>query len=149
MGIILGIDPGATTGLAWMDETGEVSGVRWSQITGDEIEQTNKIRRKIRKLEAVKYVVCESSDYFLLRQGTALRKDALIPIRLEAMLRYVVGMQKDMAYYLQQPGQAKGVMTVQRLKNMGIEMKHKDRHARDAVRHVLLFQRRLQNKEVT
>jgi len=158
---ILAVDPGGTSGLAWcpvevvegsLDERfGNV--VETGDIVGSVPEQAWKISKGIFRLDVVA-LACESSDHFLLRrrEGT-LRKDSLIPIKMEGALGavcYAVNQQRGtykhgLSFTTQTPANAKTTYTDKRLKLVyGVNLPGtKLRHQRDAVRHLLLLLTRM------
>lgn len=157
---MLAVDPGKTTGLAWcslmwathamkIDER-FASECSYGQITGSVDEQTMMIGRGIREID-VRLVIVESSTHFLLKGGSALRKDSLIPIHLEATIGYachvmtqVHGM--DVVFRTETAAQGKGVMTDERMKALGLKLSRADRHSMDALRHLITYIRRIKNK---
>lgn len=145
-GMVFAIDPGGTTGIAW-GISGKVSDVMWEEVGGDEVVQVKRIVSFIRKV-APKYVVIEDSDHFLLRGGTNLRKGALIPVRVTAMLEYALERKWFNGRILRQtPSQAKGVVTDVRLRTQRLWVSGHP-HARDAIRHLILFHRRLRSGKI-
>jgi hypothetical protein len=163
MGTIVAVDPGGTSGLAWVDtmvlNVGDVGQalldgderVRglfgWQQIKGTEVAQIRKMIKGFRQLDA-RVVVCESSEHFLLRAGGNLRSYALIPIRLEAMLDLVCDQMK-VVRVAQTPGQVKPIFTPTRMGLVGLHLSHADRHAEDALKHLLMCLRRIQSGQLT
>lgn len=160
---VLCVDPGKTTGLAWasilwathklvIDErfAGQCA---YGQIGGADVtldEQTYMIVRGIIRVDA-RIVVCESSDHFLLRQGSALRKDSLIPIELTAKIEYAVHVLNtvhghQIKFMKQTPAQAKGVLTDARMQALGLKLPRAERHSMDALRHLILMLRRMKEK---
>lgn len=164
MGSIIAVDPGGTTGLAWVDsmvlnvkhvEKALIAGderVRglfgWTQIRGTnregrdpEAAQIRKIIKGMRRLDC-RVLVYESSDHFLLRAGGNLKSYALVPIRLCGMLDLVCDQMK-VVRVSQTPGQVKPIFTPTRMSVMGLHLSHADRHAEDALKHLLMCLRRM------
>lgn len=148
----------------WADRVG------WGTIDGSVAEQSWKIGHGMVAVRA-KIVVSESSDHFLLlgRKGT-LTKHSLVPIKLSGALDAVCAVMNAQydrrlrtinpqqaehearhgiepfvrtIHEEQTPSQAKSVVTNDMLVAYGFEWaRGKDRHAMDAMRHLILFCRR-------
>jgi hypothetical protein len=172
-GHVVAIDPGGETGLAWLP----FAALGWKnerltretkmqQIKGDEIEQAPKLALGLMRLHA-RVVVLEVSDHFLLRAHFNLRKYALIPVRLHGVAIAIVGINNDLASHqrerkdglvydkmileTQTPEMGKGILTNERLMNLGYERKEisgKNRHQGDAVKHLRTWIRRYNEKAV-
>lgn len=188
MDTILAVDPGKTTGLAWMDvlaltkikmDERFAHLVEWTQIEGSVGDQCWKIGRGVVKLN-VRCVISESSDHFVLNpmERGHLTKASLVPIKLSGGLQAmcaVVNKNADRlekkidaspsgegqkafekaelvrcSFVEQTPSQAKLAITDGVLDEYGFVWRRgKDRHAADAIRHLLLFRRRyMESKRV-
>lgn len=161
---ILGVDPGGVTGLCRLEidaEVGDGGSVvdrvhkcEMRQIGGPEWDHVDLIMEMgvdVVGGYAVDYFAVES---FVLRvglnRGAASRTETLSPIRVTAMLEYALwSRQEDIPVILQSPGDAKSVVTDERLKEWGLYVGPKERlrHQRDAQRHALLCAKRLVSKK--
>lgn len=154
---LLCVDPGKTTGLAWCSLIWATHDMKiderfsqqcsYGQIEGGVNEQTQMIARGIRDLD-VRLVVMEDSSHFLLKGGKSLRKDSLIPVHLGACVDYACHVMRQVhgipvSFMYQTPAQAKGVMTDARMQALGLKLPNAERHAMDALRHLILMLRRL------
>lgn len=84
---------------------------------------------------------------FIIRQPNKTR-DFLSPVRITAgIMQELYGCEDDITIVFQSPSDAKSVITDERLDKWGYKFDTlKDRHAKDAVRHALLLQRKLFEK---
>jgi len=168
---ILAVDPGGTTGLCWcsMDELfspsldddlqmkkkliseGFVNRIEWGEITGTVAQQAWKIALGCQRL-GVRIIVWESSDHFLLapRGGMAMRKHALIPIKMAGALETVViGLNKKghAIVGVEQTASMGKIINDDVLGMYGVQKGKKlsgmGRHERDATRHLIEFLRRM------
>lgn len=162
--VVIGIDPGVTTGLSVMvvdDLTNGVEAVMaWGsdQISyggsgnvqdlyeGDERFPEQEISEQIgqaivrwSKYNKV-YVACED---FIIRKPNSTR-DFLAPVRITAgIMQEIYKAGKDIDVVFQPPSEAKGVCTNERMDLWGFPIKtQKDRHSRDADRHCILLLRK-------
>jgi hypothetical protein len=162
---ILAVDPGGTTGLCWtsIDRVLGVKGspvagggmpderyhnlFEYGEVTGDIPEQVGKLSRGVVRL-SVRIIICESSDPFLLKGGKSLKKHSLIPVKIAAALHGIVTVSRvPMVYVEQGSGQMKGVIKDEVLEAYGFRPRGRGKlmstHERDAVKHALLFIRRM------
>lgn len=108
----------------------------YGQIAGDFNAQASALLRLIDEFGCP--VVMED---FKLRQ----RNVELSPVEIAARVEYALFLTDDLErYYKQTPGDAKKTCSDSRLKDWGLWLPHKERHARDGIRHALLFLRRCQ-----
>lgn len=162
--VVIGIDPGVTTGLSVMVVDDLSNGVEavmaWGsdQISyggsgnaqdlyeGDErfpeqeiCEQIGKAIIRWSKYNKV-YVACED---FIIRKPNSTR-DFLAPVRITAgIMQEIYKAGKDIDVIFQPPSEAKGVCTNERMDLWGFPIKtQKDRHSRDADRHSILLLRK-------
>lgn len=162
--VVIGIDPGVTTGLSVMIVSDMKKGVEsvmaWGsdQISyggsgnlkdlydGDEAFPEQEISLSIGKaiLRWAKYnevyVVIED---FIIRQQNSTR-DFLAPVRITAGIMQSIFKNGAKVYVaFQSPSDAKGTCTDERMDAWGFPIKtQKDRHSRDADRHSILLLRK-------
>lgn len=149
---VLAVDPGGVSGVAWvrfkLDELRDIEGLLRSKLECGEVAGgfLDQCKRLSRALEVVNptHVVVEN---FMLRVGGPMlsRTDGLIPVRLIGAIELLVW-QRDPAlcFNLQNASSAKSIATDARLKDWGLWMVGQD-HARDAIRHLVVFLRRLRD----
>ena len=141
--IIMALDPGSTSGAAvvQMRQSGARVLETWEEVAHSVEEEVAVVQRlcDIAHLKGCTHVVIED---FVLVPGAALKKVALVPVRLLAMMQFALD---DIPIYTQTASQAKGVITDARLKDVGL-YKGRSPHERDALRHALLFVRRLRHE---
>lgn len=174
--IIVGIDPGVTTGLAAIAfERGDIPAPSASN-RGEILHAADQIsyggsgnaRDLIDNLEGhfVEQAICHDigsavaflnsiSDYvfvaiedFVIRRVDSSR-DFLSPVRITAgILQFLYeGYIHPDNVVFQSPSDAKGVCTDERLDKWGFPIKNqKERHGRDATRHAILFLRKFYEK---
>ena len=162
--VVIGIDPGVTTGLSVMVVDDLSNGVEavmaWGsdQISyggsgnvqdlyeGDERFPEQEIAEQIgqaivrwSKYNKV-YVACED---FIIRKPNSTR-DFLAPVRITSgIMQEIYKAGKDIDVIFQPPSEAKGVCTNERMDLWGFPIKtQKDRHSRDADRHSILLLRK-------
>lgn len=154
-GSILAVDPGKTTGLAWCpvgwdgktDADAAVGSEEVDCAGGTEYDPDPecsgvlRMLMRMRRVNAV-VVVVEESDHFLLRAGGNLKPQSLVPIRLEAMLRFGLAQKwSSVKLERQTPSQAKSTITNDRLRRLGL-WRSGSAHERDAIRHLVTYIRR-------
>jgi hypothetical protein len=156
---ILGIDPGGTTGWAWLtvpraslfpsSVDGYVSSriVEWDydEITGQEEDQVLELARLIREIQGLDYKVGPALVVEDFDNATNVNDpEVFSPIRIAAMLRYAVfrGECRDANMVLQRRGLAKGQITDERLKRWKLYPRTPGGHAADGMRHALMALRR-------
>jgi hypothetical protein len=158
MSSVLAIDPGGTIGLAWgsldLAEKWDPSKVHWAEIPmkksmvilgfDREVASVYQVLLKAREIEAT-VIVCES---FALTPGRILKGPALLPVSQEGMLRFALQNKWWNGTYLTQtPSNAKTTITDARLRQAEVWAVGQ-KHSRDALRHLLLFYRRLRSGKV-
>jgi Holliday junction resolvasome RuvABC endonuclease subunit len=146
--LVMGIDPGGTTGVAWLNlESGESSGFEvkckksgaYSKYMELELNVVDEILGVVEKVDP--NVVC--IEGFVLRlpcRSSAV--SGLSPVRIGFGIHH--GCRRlgiDVVYF--QPGQAKGAVTDERLRECGHWVVG-SAHVRDAWRQVLLYERILE-----
>ncbi len=128
---ILAVDPGLTTGVVRAVAYGpdEVSVLEWKQLSQPEFHEYawNAISKSLRSM----IVVCES---WVQRPG--YRTNQPQALELIGFLRGFCQLHGN-PFYLQTSADAKEFGTDERLKHYAIRAK--ERHARDALRHALLW----------
>jgi len=151
---VLGIDPGGTTGWAWItvprtslfgDEPSQILNWDYDEITGPEVQQVKQIGQLVREIQGLTYkvgpaVVIEGFD-----NATRVNDpEVFSPVRIAAMLSYAMfrGELGDARLVLQSRGLAKGQMTDERLKRWRLFPHTPEGHAADAMRHALMLLRR-------
>ena len=162
--VVIGIDPGVTTGLSVMVVSDMKKGVEdvmaWGSdqisyggsgnvkdlYSGDADFPEQEISRKIAAgiLRWGKYnEVYVAIEDFIIRQQNSTR-DFLAPVRITAGIMqaiYQQGVEVKLAF--QSPSDAKGTCTDERMDLWGFPIKtQKDRHSRDADRHSILLLRK-------
>jgi hypothetical protein len=142
----------------------------WGEVTGTIAEQASKMGRGIIGLRC-RVLVSEESDHFLQRKRQyALTSHSLVPIKLVGAYSALVAIQNSqlrlgnkkawsMVFVGQTPSQAKSVITNEMLVGWGfplgkraakaLDMEPMSPHERDAVKHLLLFIRRMYSSAST
>lgn len=168
---IIGVDPGVTTGISvlvidlndGLPKPNDADKIRtWTHqisyggsgnikdvVEGGEWEEqeiAEAIGRLIMTVQAQYGEVYLVIEDFIIRKFLSTR-EFLSPVRLTSgILQDIKGrgtLPRDRIFF-QSPSEAKGVCTDERLDRWGYTIKtQKDRHARDATRHAVLFLRRL------
>ena len=151
--VIIALDPGGTTGwsilkvhpVALIDPEipilSNIEAWRSGQFTGNENQQAKDILEIVENWEGAA-VVMES---FILRKFSS-DEDLLSPVRLLAKIEYGMWLL-DRGFFKQQPSEAKGVATDDRLKSWGLYKSEGGmQHARDADRHGITFLRKCKAK---
>lgn len=172
---IVSFDPGETTGWSVMRITagalydrrvpvqealhfwthGQVDTGSQMQVVSDEVLLSGE-PAGVRLLEQIVDAQFPSSlvprgvavvfEGFILRTQNK-KPEALSPVRVMARLEQLLWEADNVTIRKQQPGQAKGTVTDDRLKNWGMHVGgHAERHARDADRHALYFLRDMRSK---
>ena len=162
--VVIGIDPGVTTGLSVMVVSDMKKGVEdvmaWGSdqisyggsgnvkdlYSGDEDFPEQEISRKIAAgiLRWGKYnEVHVAIEDFIIRQQNSTR-DFLAPVRITAGIMQAIYQQGvEVKLTFQSPSDAKGTCTDERMDLWGFPIKtQKDRHSRDADRHSILLLRK-------
>lgn len=156
---ILAIDPGETTGWCLWRPGAEYRGMRHIERFGQisaKVDINTKPDAVYQELNRVARVIMASVEMrqitgnpiahiviedFTFRGGHRIVKTDIITIKMVGMLLYGAA-QTGVSYSTQIAGDAKGVITDMRLKRWGYWLPHKERHARDAIRHALLYERK-------
>lgn len=169
--VIVGVDPGVTTGVSVLildlsdglprpDDADKIktwthqlsyggSGNKGDLVEGNGWEEQDiaeSIGLLVFDLKTVYENVYLVIEDFIIRKFLSSR-DFLSPVRITSGILQDVRtrgtLPKDQIFF-QSPSEAKGVCTDERLDRWGYTIKtQKDRHARDATRHAVLFLRRL------
>jgi hypothetical protein len=154
---IIGIDPGGTTGWAWLtvpryciwgDAPSQIVEWDYGEISGPETKQVEKLCSIARTAQSLDYKVGPA----LIIEGWDVRPgfkstdqdDPLSPIRIGAMLSYAhyrKEMGEDIRIAFQSASLAKEAFTDDRLRAAGMYVRS-SRHVRDATRHALTALRR-------
>src|ERR1700759_3070376 len=167
--VVLGIDPGQTTGWCAVGVPPEVlSGARspgdtlnrivmsdglfdYGQIDGAQDE--NKAVRQLEDLALIDYpdaaVVIE--DFIIDFRKITKQRSALSPVRITAKLEYALWAYEENQtgrIFRQMPSLAKTTMTDDRLKELGLYDPHSGEHARDAMRHAYYFLRNCRGNSI-
>jgi len=142
---IAAIDPGGTSGWA-LGELGADGGIR--SVSYGEAEDPYELADFLLNN---RLHVCVVEDFvaYAGRSHTGQKAETgFSPILVQGILR---GWERkahlDLQWELQSAANAKGIITDERLKSMGYWIKGQP-HARDALRHLALFGRRMANHEV-
>lgn len=160
---VIGVDPGGTTGycIIWVPRLciydparnpPEILEVRTGELGGDEVKQADELAGLARSTQGLDYkvgpaVVVEDWDQDPRFHSTD--PEALSPVRIGAMLRYIQhkGKLNDSRLVFQSRTLAKSTFTDERLHAARMYTKGSD-HVRDATRHALTALRRARtNKE--
>lgn len=167
--MIIGIDPGVTTGVAVASLRGKEVGsladvfLEMGQLSygfsgnGTDIiasasqeEGEAKVATEIAKL--VRTAVLHGSRVVLVIEDFVVRRfdssrEFLSPVRITARIQQELfndTICEGVTVVMQSPSDAKQTCTNERMKKWGIQPKtHKDRHGLDAARHCVLFIRKL------
>jgi len=139
---VLAIDPGVTTGwvFGWSVRelvSGQIGPRRgWRREYGAAADLVGLVRE-----HHAEVVVLE--DFILRLPAGSSGRDGLAPVRVTAMFLAMLGRDwfDDGSVVFQSASDAKGVITDARLKNEGLWIRGQE-HARDAMRHWLLYQRK-------
>lgn len=170
--VIIGVDPGVTTGIAVAALQGKEVGslneayVEMGQLSYgfsgngfDIIESTSaeegeaKVAAEIAQL--VRTAVLHGSRVVLVIEDFVVRRfdssrEFLSPVRITARIQQELfndTICQGVTVAMQSPSDAKQTCTDERMKKWGIQPKtHKDRHGLDAARHCVLFIRKLMAK---
>lgn len=160
---LIALDPGGTTGMAWamFPPNGNVPDAylkkmsRAWQIDGEHKDQALLLYQEI--LDCMKraggvnqstynvrtIVACED---FVVPSGPR-RKTVLSPVRVGAMLEYHVWLEElNLEWRWQQPGE-RSVITDEMLKRWGLWLPGQP-HAMDALRHLIVLQRKLEKEKI-
>jgi len=157
LSVILGVEGSPLSGAGKRDER-YARLFEWGEIKGDIGKQAKLMAKGIRELQA-RVLVTEVSDHFLQqKRAYALTHSSLVPIKLVGAYTALVALQnwqgsKSMVLVEQTPSQAKKVMTDKVLRAYGFPVGKRaakavgldpmSPHEADAVRHLLLFIRRM------
>lgn len=144
----LGIDPGGTTGWAvvysqddsMLNEGDLTSGLEfeYGQITGSPNAQAQRLLRIANEFSGLPIIM----EDFQLRQKNV----ELSPVEIASRVEFALYISNQShRYFKQSPSDAKKTCSDKRLKQWGLWLPHKERHARDGIRHALLFLRRCQS----
>jgi hypothetical protein len=153
---IIGIDPGGTTGWAWLivpreciwgDAPSRIVEWDYGEISGKETSQVKSICELARMAQGLDYhvgpaLIVEGWDQDPKFKSTD--PEALSPVRIGAMLSYALfrgDMGKDIRICFQGRTTAKEAFTDDRLRAAGMYVPGSD-HIRDATRHALTALRR-------
>ena len=154
--VVVAFDPGETTGWSrmwvgteYLADKSDVHqphemlhGHDHGQINGPVVEQAAAMMALVNEASPNPNRVCVVVEDFILRRHTKGR-ELLSPVRITAMLEVLLRQHSMPKFQLQQPAEAKNVVTDERLKMWGLyESKGALRHARDADRHALLWLRK-------
>jgi hypothetical protein len=154
---VIGIDPGGVTGycILWVPREciydprrhqPEVLEVRTGELGGDETKQADEIAGLARSTQGLDYKVGPAmviEDWDQDPRFKSTDPEALSPVRIGAMLRYISfkGKMHDTRVLFQKRGLAKETFTDERLHAARMYAKGSD-HIRDATRHALTALRR-------
>ena len=162
--VVIGIDPGVTTGLsvmivselregvegvmAWGSDqisyggSGNVHDLYEGNESFPEQEISNKIAQGILRWGKYNEVYLAIED-FIIRQHNSTR-DFLAPVRITSgVLQAIYKKGVEVKLVFQSPSDAKGTCTDDRMDSWGFPIKtQKDRHSRDADRHSILLLRK-------
>lgn len=148
---LIAVDPGTTSGVVYVRDLNPALGmlkhvknhhvaVEW---VGNSTEQGALL---LKMVLLVKPAVVIMEDFVLRLPAKSMKREGLDPVRVLAVADWVVGQRARID--LQQPSQAKGVITDERLKKWGLWIKGST-HKRDAMRHLLLWLMRFKDGKVT
>jgi hypothetical protein len=148
--VILAIDPGEGTGIAW-------TSLEWTAKSGHEVSWTEvhdeqnsfydqpiqwSVLRTLGVIQRTRASVVVVEDNAALVVSPMMRgrltKSSLIPVRFEAMLSFALAQKWSPIEYVRQGPSDKNVMTNDRLRRLGCLPEAKMPHARDAVRHLVV-----------
>lgn len=164
--VVIGIDPGVTTGLsvmvvneitdgmekieAWGSDqlsyggSGNVTDLYRGEVDWPEQEICKEIALAILRWNKYNTVYLAIED-FIIRQSNSTR-DFLAPVRITSgIIQAIFSEKKNNPLYLvfQSPSDAKGTCKDERMDAWGFQIKtQKDRHSRDADRHSILLLRK-------
>lgn len=142
---ILAIDPGNTTGWCLFRHGAEYRGMRniekFGQIAKPGVATVKMIVKSVefRRLSGISIDHAVVEDWRLRPTHRPVESD-IATVKLVGMFEYAfdeIGLSCSL-----QGSEAKAVITEARLKLWGYWLPHKERHARDAIRHALLFDRK-------
>lgn len=147
---VLAVDPGETTGWAlWTDDESDageddlVLGNGWVTWGEEGPARGSHEENEVAKGLIVALVdedVIVVEDFILRPTGNA-RRSGLSPVRITARLEALAfSFDLDLTWVYQQASAAKGVVTDERLKGLGLWVRGAP-HARDAIRHLVLYLR--------
>lgn len=148
---IIGIDPGGTTGWAWLTvprkciygkEPAQITEWDYGEVGGNELTQVKRLCELARTAQSLDYLVGPAmviEGWDVDPEFKSLDEETLSPIRIGAMLKfahYRGDMGKDVRLSFQSRGLAKEAYTDDRLRAAGMYVPGSD-HIRDATRHAL------------
>lgn len=144
---VVAFDPGVTTGWAVVSDGTVVGSGEVGPVGGDGHAETLKAERKaatllwdsVDKVLKGGWIDIVAYEDFILRGKTQARH-GLAPVRMTSALVAAAVPYTSAPIVLVGPGDAKGVMPNERLKNLGLYVSGK--HARDAVRVAVVAERR-------
>lgn len=163
---VIGVDPGMTTGWCritvprdaiYGDAPSEITEWDTGELMGPEPEQVRMLARLCRTTQSLDYgigpaIVCE--DFDVTEVVTTDAQVLFSPVRIAAMIRMTMHLATvpsftplfgDARLFMQTRGMAKGTMTDDRLKLVGMYTPGSD-HERDATRHAIVALRRAKQK---
>lgn len=142
---IVFVDPGTVTGIFWTNCEEGIGWEEWLEVVRGGVERgewfqgsSSEVERLVKDLDPA-VVVCED---FQLRGDRLRGREALDPVRVAESLRsWLRAHLWRGRWEWQQASDAKAVVTDKRLRRWGLWIPGNP-HARDAIRHALLWQRR-------
>lgn len=153
--VVIALDPGGTTGWSIMQVHPEslidpqcpiLSNIDYwqhGQFTGNENRQAKEAAELIEQWPGAAVVI----EDFILRKFLQDR-DLLAPVRITARVEYALYL-RGQSFFKQQPSEAKGVATDDRLKAWKLyRSEGAEQHARDADRHAITWLRKAKERSV-
>lgn len=131
---VLCVDPGKMTGICLYDWRGDDPSIAWS----DELEfmdTCHRVNATLQQCDSV-VLVCES---FIITPQTAKNSVAPWSLELIGVMKYLTGALGKPAPVMQTAGDAKRFCDNDRLRALGLWHRGGAGHARDALRHGVLY----------
>jgi len=138
MALLVGIDPGNTTGIAFGAYPADDKPYDPEFTYQAGVEQYFEFLKALSTEEMPITVVCES---FTLQRGRPMSSDQISPTYLIGALQYLAYVNRDITLVMQTPAAAKEGVKDKHLEKLGLLQtpKTKWNHANDAMRHVVQY----------
>lgn len=142
--LIMAVDPGGTTGVAWLVKIVDAHGVHYEFGSAEVPDGRFGFIEQFHRLAEVHVIERLIVEDFIINSGTVKKTQQVDPWRL---VGYLEGWahQHGVPLVLQTPSTAKGFGSDEKLKFLGWHRPSKGGHANDAARHLLVGTRDLES----